>query len=82
MKPSNRDLLVLTKDVSIDRVQMERQVEQLHKILIAAESMQNFCTVNEIIDFNRYKIIDNPASIARMISQNKIKPFVFISNKN
>jgi len=82
MKPSNRDLLVLTKDVSIDKVQMERQVEQLHKILIAVESMQNFCTVNEIIDFNRYKIIDNPARIERMISQNKIKPFVFISNKN
>ena len=82
MKSSNRDLLVLTKDVSVDQAEMEREVEKLHKILVTAESMHNFCAVTEIIDVNKYKITDNPIKVERMIRQNKFKPFVFISNKN
>jgi len=82
MKSSNRDLLVLSRNVSINKVEMEREVETLHKLLMEAESLQNFCLVNEIIDVNRYRIIDNPVKIERMIRQIKIKPFIFISNKN
>jgi hypothetical protein len=82
MKPASRDLLVLSRNVTIDKIEMEREVEKLNKILLEAESLSNFCVVNEIIDVNRYRIIDNPIKIERMIRQNKIKPFIFISNKN
>jgi hypothetical protein len=82
MKPASRDLLVLSRNVTIDKIEMEREVEKLNKILLEAESLSNFCVVNEIIDVNRYSIIDNPIKIERMIRQNKIKPFIFISNKN
>ena len=82
MKSADRDLLVLSRSVTIDKVGLEREVERLHKILVDVESLHNFCIVNEVIDINRYKIIGSPAKIERMIRQNKIKPFVFLSNKN
>lgn len=82
MKSSKRDLLVLSKNVSIDKKEMELQVERLHDLLFHVESFDNFCIANEIIDINRYKIIQNPAKIRRIISQNKMKPFQFINNKN
>jgi hypothetical protein len=82
MKSTDRDLLVLSRSVTIDKVELEREVEMLHKILVDVESLRNFCTVNEIIDINRYRIIESPVKIERMIRQNKIKPFVFLSNKN
>ncbi|HEX8460154.1 MAG TPA: hypothetical protein VF623_01940 [Segetibacter sp.] len=82
MNSSNRDILVLSKNLAVNEAEMEVEVEKLHKILVAAESLQNYCIVNEIIDINKYRIINNPVKIERIIRQNKIKPFTFISNKN
>lgn len=82
MKSSKRDLLVLSKNVSADQREMQLQVEKLHDLLFHVESLDNFCIANEIIDLNKYKIIQNPAKIQRIIIQNKIKPFQFINNKN
>ena len=82
MKPLNRDLLVLSKNLSTDQRELELEVEKLHKILFEAESLQNFCVVTEIIDLNIYKIITNPVKIERIIRQRKLKPFQFLNNKN
>jgi len=79
---SNRDLLLLSRNAAANKADLQMEVEKLHKILIEAESMENFCTVNELIDINKYRIIDNPRKIERIVRQNKIKPFTFISNKN
>jgi hypothetical protein len=82
MKSANRDLLVLSKKISNNKKDLEMEVEKLNQILFHAESFENFCTANEIIDLNVYKIITNPARIQKFIRQRKIKPFQFINNKN
>jgi len=82
MKASNRDLLVLAKKFSVTQQEMELEVEKLHQLLFEAESVENFCQVSEIIDINRYRIIQNPVKIERLIRQNKLKAFQFINNKN
>lgn len=58
----------------------ERQVEQLHELLYHAESWENFCTANEVININRSRIISKPHLIEKALRDKK--PFVFISNKN
>jgi predicted nucleotidyltransferase len=82
MKPQNRDLLVLSKKVSNNKKELELEVEKLNKILLHAESLANFCVVNEIIDLNIYKVITHPAKIHKIVKQPKMKPFQFINNKN
>lgn len=82
MKSAKRDLLVLSKNNSANQREMELEVEKLHDLLFQAESLDNFCIANEIIDLNKYKIIDHPEKIQKIISTNKIKPFLFINNKN
>ena len=81
MKSSNRDLLVLSKSASSNKKDMDREVEKLHYMLYKAESIENFCIANEIIDINRYKIIDKPSKMEKLLSK-PLKPFQFINNKN
>jgi hypothetical protein len=82
MKSAKRDLLVLTKKVSVDAKEMQLEVEKLHDLLFHVESLDNFCIANEIIDLNKYKIIGNPVKIKRIISNDKLQAFQFINNKN
>jgi hypothetical protein len=82
MKSTKRDLLVLSKNVSVDQSEIEHQVEKLHELLFAVECVENFCIANEIIDINKYKVITDPLKIQRIINKNKIKAFQFINNKN
>lgn len=82
MKSTKRDLLVLSKNASTNEREMELEVEKLHDMLLHVESVENFCQANEIIDINRYKIIQQPLKMKRIITRKKMKPFVFINNKN
>jgi len=82
MSPQNRDLLVLTKNQTMNPKEIEHEVELLVDLLYEAEKIDAFCIANEIIDVNRYKIIYKPHQIQKLIRQRKMKPFVFISNKN
>ena len=82
MKSANRDLLVLSKNASIDESEMELVIEKLNQLLFHAECMENVCLVTEIIDINNYKIIRKPKKIEKIISFNKLKRFQFIHNKN
>ncbi|MGI8637122.1 MAG: hypothetical protein ACR2KZ_17155 [Segetibacter sp.] len=81
MKSAKRDLLVLSKNASIDKHELEHEVEKLHELLFHVECLENFCIANEIIDLNKYRIINDPVRIERIISS-KMKPFQFINNKN
>ena len=57
--------------------------EQLNTMLFTTERLDNFVGAHEVLDLNRYKIINNPVKIKKLIRQNKIAtPFVFFSNKN
>jgi len=78
----NRDLLVLTKKVTMNARQLKQEVEQLNELLFHVEDAFSFCTANEVIDVNRYKIIQKPYKIQQAIRERGSKPFVFISNKN
>lgn len=82
MKSSNRDLLVLSKNASTDQREMEFVIEKLNQLLFNAESIENLCLVNEIIDINNYKIISKADKVQKIISSKKLKRFQFISNKN
>ncbi len=82
MNPQNRDLLVLTKKITMNEQQLKQEVELLNRLLFHVEDVNSFCTANEIIDVNRYKIIQKPHLILQAIREKGEKPFVFISNKN
>jgi len=82
MNPQNRDLLVLTKKVTMNAKQLKHEVELLNELLFHVEDLDSFCTANEIVDINRYKIIQKPYLIRQAIRERGTKPFVFISNKN
>ncbi len=82
MKSSNRDLLVLSKKVSLDPRELEHEVELLHELLFQVEALSNFCHATEIIDVNRYKIISKTHIIEQIIREKSLKPFQFLFNKN
>ena len=80
--PGNRDLLVLTKSSTMTPQELQHEVELLQGLLYHAERMDVFCIANEIIDVNRYKVIQKPYVIWQTARAETLKPFVFISNKN
>ena len=82
MKTKNRDLLVLLKDDFKTEQAIENELEILNELLLRTETMANFCISNEILDFNRYKVYHEYPKIVKVLSQDKLKPFQFICNKN
>ena len=82
MKSANRDLLVLSKNESINEKEMELVIEKLNQLLFQAESTENLCLVTEVIDINSYQIIKKPKKIEKIVSSNNLKRFQFIHNKN
>lgn len=82
MKTPNRDLLVLVKDEHYTREAMESELEQLNRLLLNFETTENICSAHEVYDLNRYKIIQKPALLQRIMNDTEIKPFVFICNRN
>jgi len=82
MKPASRDLLVLSKKATINKREMEREIEKLNRLLFHAESMEKLCQVNEIIDINLFRIIRKSKKIEKLLSTDKLKPFQFVHNKN
>jgi hypothetical protein len=82
MKNGNRDLLVLTKGTNLDPMLMEHEVEILNDILFSIENLQTFCVAHEIIDINKYKILQKPHLIQEVIKSKEFKSFVFLYNKN
>jgi hypothetical protein len=80
---TNRDLLVMFRQRAMTQQDIDREVTQLNELLFATERLDNFVKAHEVLDLNKYKIINNAVAIKKMIRQNKLnKPFVFFSNKN
>lgn len=80
---SNRDLLVMFRQHAMTQQDIDKELSQLNNLLFTTERLDNFVGAHEVLDLNRYKIINNPVEIKKMIRQKKLtKPFVFFNNKN
>lgn len=82
MNPRNRDLLVLTKKESMNHEELEHEIQLLNDLFYHLESSNALCIANEVIDVNRYKVINKLYKVKCALKEQTLKPFVFISNKN
>ena len=81
MDKFNRDLLVLFKEESNPKA-IEHEVELLHELLFYVEKIDNLIVAHEVINVNMYKIYSDRKTITETLKVKKLKPFVFLNNKN
>lgn len=82
MNNPNRDLLVLFNHEVMTQKAIEHEVEQLHQLLYTIEGIDNLIVAHEILDLNKYRIINNTIQLRKLIRQRELKPFVFLNCKN
>ena len=82
MNNPNRDLLVLFNHELMTQKAIEYEVEQLHQLLYAIEGIDSLIIAHEIIDLNKYKVINKNTQLRKLIRQRELKPFVFLNCKN
>jgi hypothetical protein len=61
---------------------IENEVELLHELLFNVERLDNLVTVHEVIDLDKYKVIQKDALVRKVIRMQELKPFVFLNCKN
>lgn len=82
MNNSNRDLLVLFKQELMTPQAIEQEVAWLHELLFMVERLDNFVKAHELLDLNRYKVINKPVELKKVIRKKKEQAFIFVNNKN
>ena len=82
MNNPNRDLLVLFNHELMTQKAIEHEVEQLHQLLYSIEGIENLIVAHEVIDLNKYKIINKAPQLRRLIRQRELESFVFLNCKN
>ncbi len=82
MNKINRDLLVLFNHELMSPQAMENEVELLHELLFSVERLDNLVTAHEIIDLNKYKVINKQIILRKTIQLQELRPFVFLNCKN
>ena len=82
MNSSNRDLLVLFNQELMTPQAIEHEVELLHQLLYSIERIENLVIAHEIIDLNKYKVINKSLHLRKLIRNKELKPFVFLNCKN
>lgn len=82
MNNSNRDLLVLFNQELMSPQAIEHELELLHEILYTVECIDNIITAHEVVDVNKYKIVNAPQQLKIILRQRELKPFVFLNCKN
>lgn len=80
MKNYDRDLLVLYKADVYNEDLLQREVENLHQILLSVERSDIFCRSHELA--RRNKITQKARSILKATRHFRLKPFQFLINKN
>lgn len=78
----NRDLLVLFNQELMTPQAMEQEVNKLHELLFHVERTDNVATAFELIDLNKYKVIQTHHVVKRHIRSRKEVAFVFLNNRN
>jgi len=82
MNRMNRDLLVLFNQELLSPQAIEHEVELLHELLHSVERLDNLVTAHEILDLNKYKVVNKTMVVRNTIREQKLKPFVFLNCKN
>jgi hypothetical protein len=82
MKPSNRDLLVLVKDEYHNESMMQRELQELNRLLFHFETLDTIAIAHEVFDLNKGKVIDRCSSVKRILGNKILKAFQFACNKN
>lgn len=82
MNNINRDLLVMFNQELMSPQAIEHEVELLHELLYDVEKMENLVTAHEIIDLNKYKVINKDLVVRNTIRSEEMKPFIFLNCKN
>ncbi len=82
MNRMNRDLLVLFNQELLSPQAIEHEVELLHELLHNVERLDNLVTAHEILDLNKYKVINKSLTVRNTIRVQELKPFVFLNCKN
>lgn len=80
MKNYDRDLLLLYKADVFNEDLLQREVENLHQILLKAERSDVFCLAHELVTRNR--ITSKVKAILKATRHIRLKPFYFLINKN
>ncbi|CAN5512948.1 hypothetical protein BH11BAC3_BH11BAC3_15970 [soil metagenome] len=78
----NRDLLVLFNQELLSPQAIEHEVEMLHELLFVVERLDNLVTAHEVLDLNKYKVINKHVAVRNTIHKQELKPFVFLNCKN
>lgn len=82
MNNPNRDLLVLFNHEIMTQKAIEHEVEQLHQLLYSIEGIDSLIVAHEILDLNKYRVINSDIQLRKLIRQRELKPFVFLNCKN
>ena len=82
MNNPNRDLLVLFNQELMTPQSIEHEVELLHQLLYSIERIENLIIAHEIIDLNKYRIVNKSIHLRKLFRQRALKPFVFLNCKN
>jgi hypothetical protein len=80
MKHYDRDLLVLYKADVYNEDLLQREVENLHQILMKVERNDFFCIAHELV--TRSRITQKARAILKATRNIRLKPFQFLVNKN
>ena len=82
MNKVNRDLLVLFNQELMSPQAIEHEVEWLHGLLFTVERVENLVIAHELIDLNKYKVINKTLTLRKAIRRQELKAFVFLNCKN
>lgn len=82
MNRINRDLLVMFNQELMSPQAMENEVELLHELLFTVERLDNLVITHEIIDLNKYRVINDDIILRKIIRLQELKPFIFLNCKN
>ena len=82
MGRSNRDLLVMFNQSLMSEDALQTEIDYLHELLTHTERMDKLIVAHELIDLNKYKIINKSLPLRAAIKSATQKPFVFLNCKN
>lgn len=77
----NREIIIVGENLICDFEKKQRNLKSISKLLVYSETIDAFCTANEVIDVNKYRHIRKKHLVQKTIKDNH-KPFVFLVNKN
>ncbi|MBL7732712.1 MAG: hypothetical protein JNM88_16160 [Chitinophagaceae bacterium] len=80
MSGLNKNLVLLFKDGFGSEGDREQEVKALNQMLKTADSPEQFCIANELL--NRNHITSNPRRILKEAAHFRLRPFRFFINKN